>query len=342
MVKIKGLILAAIVMLGVAGFTQAAPLKVCCTVPDLGYLVREIGTDHVRVVVFAKGPEDAHFIEAKPSFVKELSEADLFVQMGLELELGWAPVLLRGCHNSKVQPSARGFLDCSKAIQPIDVPTVAVDRSQGDVHPQGNPHYLLDPVNGLRVARLIRDKLSELDPSHKQQFARQYEQFHKKLAAALVGEKLAAAYDIEKLMIAQDRGQLLNYLKQQNQLDQLGGWLGSVKDLQGTKIVVDHNMWNYFARRFGLQVVAAMEPKPGLPPTTGHLKGVVEQMKQQQVRVVVTSPYFNPRHAEFLAQNTGAKVSLLAHQTEATQGAGDYFALFESNIRSLTAALGGR
>ena len=143
---------------------DARPLQVAVTIPDLGSLVREIGGDQVAVTVFAKGTEDAHFVEAKPSFIKTLSEADLFIQMGLEMEMGWAPVLQQNARNAKVLPGARGFLDASTVITPLDVPTGPVDRSLGDVHEAGNPHYLLDPINGLRVARLIRDKLIELRP----------------------------------------------------------------------------------------------------------------------------------------------------------------------------------
>ena len=143
----------------VHGQEAGKPLKVCATVPELGSLVREIGGNQVAVTVFAKGTENPHFVEAKPSLIKELSQADLYVQMGLELEVGWAPVLLQNASNGKVLQGARGYLDASTVINPMDIPSGTIDRSMGDVHPYGNPHYLTDPLNGLKVAALIRDKL---------------------------------------------------------------------------------------------------------------------------------------------------------------------------------------
>ena len=174
-------------------------IQVSATVPELGSLAREVGGDRVSITVFAKGTEDAHFVEAKPSFIKALSQCDLYIQVGMDLEIGWAPVLLRNARNGAVLPGAPGFLDASKVISPLEIPTGPVDRSMGDVHPQGNPHYLLDPINGLKVARLIRDKLSELRPNHKAYFEERYAAFSKRLGTALVGEKLARKYDVEKL-----------------------------------------------------------------------------------------------------------------------------------------------
>src|SRR5919109_1753657 len=153
---------------------DARPLQVAVTVPDLGSLVREIGGDQIVVTVFAKGTEDPHFVEAKPSFIKTLSTADLFIQMGMELEMGWAPALQQNARNARVLPGARGFLDASAAITPLEIPSGPVDRSLGDVHPAGNPHYLLDPINGLRVGRLIRDKLIELRPERQRYFEERY------------------------------------------------------------------------------------------------------------------------------------------------------------------------
>ena len=172
-----------------------SPLKACATVPELGSLVKEIGGNQVVVTVFAKGTENPHFVEAKPSFIKDLSQADLFVQLGLEMELGWAPGLLQNATNGRVLPGAPGFLDASAAITPLEIPTGTVDRSLGDVHPYGNPHYLADPLNGLKVAALIRDKLTELRPGQKAYFQERYQTFRQKLGTALVGDKLAKKYD---------------------------------------------------------------------------------------------------------------------------------------------------
>ena len=175
------------------------------------------------MTVFAKGTEDAHFIEAKPSFIKTLSEADLFVEIGMELEMGWAPVLQQNARNAKVLPGASGFLDASTVITPLDVPSGPVDRAMGDVHPAGNPHYLLDPINGLRVARLIRDKLIELRPERREYFDGRYANFRQRLGAALVGDALAKKYDVEKLALLFEAGKLSDFLKAQGEEPLLRG-----------------------------------------------------------------------------------------------------------------------
>jgi zinc/manganese transport system substrate-binding protein len=337
------LLAATLVPIGGNALAQGAaqPLRVAATVPELGSLVREISGDQVTVTVFAKGTEDAHFVEAKPSFIKTLSEADLFLQMGLELEMGWAPVLQQNARNAKVLPGARGFVDASAAIVPLDVPTGQVDRSQGDVHPAGNPHYLLDPVNGLKVARLIRDRLIELRPDKRHAFEQRYDAFRQRLGVALVGEALAQKYDPEKLATLDDAGKLADFLKVQGDADQLGGWLGVLRPYRGAKVVADHNLWPYFARRFGLAVVAFLEPKPGLPPTTKHLNEVIELMRAQRIRVVLANPYFDPRAAQLVAQQTGVRIVKMAHQVGARPGTDDYLQMVDYNVRQLAAALRG-
>ena len=183
-----GLLLACGLLALSAGRANAEKLKVCATVPDLGSLVIEVGGDEVSVTVFGKGQEDPHFIEAKPSFIKATSEADMFVELGMEMEIGYAPLLLGNARNSRVLQNGPGFVDASRAITPIELPSGSVDRSMGDVHAAGNPHYLLDPINGLKVAALLRDKLVELRPEKKDYFDARYSDFRKRLGNALVGE----------------------------------------------------------------------------------------------------------------------------------------------------------
>ena len=334
----KSKILASVVALATVS-AHAEPLKVCATTPDLSSIIQEIGGQEVEVVVFCRGTEDAHFVEARPSFVRELSAADLYIQTGLELEIGWAPVLLRGARNADVQPGAVGYLDASRAIEPRDLPTGPLDRSQGDVHPLGNPHYLLDPVNGLKVARLVRDKLTALRPDKKGYFEERYGDFRGRLATLLIGDQLASTYDVEKLMLLRDHGRLDAFLEQQGQLELLGGWLGRMRPLKGEPVVADHNMWSYFAARFGLEVIGYMEPRPGLTPTTRHLGDLVRAMQQRGVKLVIASPYFPDRHAAFLAEHTGARAVVLAHQVRAIDGADDYLSMFERNVAALEAAM---
>jgi zinc/manganese transport system substrate-binding protein len=318
------------------------PLKVAVTVPELGSLVREIGGDQVAVTVFAKGTEDAHFVEAKPSFIKTLSEADLFIEMGMEMEVGWAPLLQQNARNGRVLPGAPGYLDASTVIAPLEVPGGPVDRSMGDVHPAGNPHYLLDPVNGLRVARLIRDKLSELRPERQKYFDERYADFRQRLGAALVGAALAKKYDMEKLALLFEAGKLGDFLKSQGEESLLGGWFGLMMPYRGAKVVADHNMWPYFARRFGISVIGFLEPKPGLPPTTKHLNDLIESMRAQGVKVILANPYFDPRFAQFVAERTGAQVVNIAHMVGARPGTDDYISMVDYDVRQLAGALRGR
>ncbi|MCM2356713.1 MAG: metal ABC transporter substrate-binding protein [Geobacteraceae bacterium] len=320
---------------------QAGPLRVCATLPDLGSLAREVGGDQVTVTVFAKGLENPHFVEAKPSFVKALSRADLFVQGGLELEAAWAPVLLQNARNGRVLPGNPGYLDASTVIAPLEVPTGTIDRSMGDVHPEGNPHYLLDPMNGLKVARLIRDRLTELRPANRSYFHERYETFRRKTTGAMVGEKLAAKYELEKLALLYEQGRLGAFLKERKDDALLGGWLGKMLPYYGTSVVADHNMWPYFARRFGISVKGFLEPKPGVSPTTSHLGSLVAGMRSEGIRIVIATPYFDAKALKFVADKGGARIVNLAHQAGARQGADDYLGVVDYNVRALAAALAG-
>ncbi len=319
---------------------QGKPLQVCATVPDLGNLAQEIGGDQVKITVFAKNQEDPHFIEAKPSFIKALSQTDLFLQIGMELEIGYAPVLLQNARNSRVLIGAPGYVDCSKVITPMEVPTGVVDRSMGDIHPLGNPHYLLDPLNGLQVARLIRDKLIELRPEKKVFFEERYTTLYRKMGDALVGEKLAQKYEFEKLALLYVDGKLGPFLREQKEESSLGGWLGIMLPFWGSKVVSDHNLYPYFARRFGISLVGFLEPKPGISPTTKHLQDLIEQMKAVRVKVILSSPYFVIRYSEFVSKNTGAKIVLLAHQVGSRPGTDSYIPMIDYNVRELAKALG--
>jgi zinc/manganese transport system substrate-binding protein len=337
----------AAVLLAVAALAGAATahaddvLRVFATTSDLGSLAREVGGDRVSVVEMVKGREDPHFAEARPSFIKELSRADLFVQVGLELEAGYVPRLLDGARNAAVRPGGAGYVDASRAIVPLDVPAGVVDRSMGDVHAAGSPHYLLDPVRGLDVARLLAARLSELRPASAGYFEERLSGFRARLATALAGEA-AAKYDAFKLAELASRGGLAGFLEAQGDRASLGGWLGAMLPHAGTKVADDHAIWTYFAARFGLVVTAHLEPKPGIPPTTAHLRTVIERMKADGVRAVIASPYYDPRHARLVADATGATVIELAHQTGARDGAASWIEMIDYNVRTTAAALSAK
>jgi ABC-type Zn uptake system ZnuABC Zn-binding protein ZnuA len=335
--------LAAVLSLGLLAPSVAAePLRVCATIPELGSLADEIGGDHVDVTVFAKPTEDPHFVDARPSFIKAMNRADLFLLNGLDLEIGWAPVLVQNSRNPRIQPGSPGYVDASQVIEPIGTPPGTLDRAMGDVHPHGNPHYLLDPINGLKVAALLRDKMSALRPADAGDFSRRLDDFERRLSAKLAGAKLAAAYDVEKLAILQQHGKLLSFLRQQGQESDLEGWWKTLLGGTQIKAVEDHRLWPYFARRFGIEIVAEMEPKPGIPPTTKHLRIVVEKMRAQDVRLILASAYYDPRHAEFLAREAGAFVARLANHVGARPGTYTYIEMFSYNVAQIAASRGGR
>lgn len=325
-----------------AGARADEPLRVSATLSDLGALARTIGGDDVEVTTFAPPAGDPHYIDARPGFVKALSRADLFIRNGLDLESGWAPVLWQQARNPAVMPGGAGHLDASRVIEPLEVPSGPVDRAQGDVHALGNPHYLLDPLNGLRVAALMRDALIALRPEKKEAFAARFDAFKAKLGAAWVGEALAKKYDVEKLARLDDAGRLDGFLEQQKQADLLGGWAKTARGFGGAKAVADHRLWSYFARRFRIEVVGHIEPLPGIPPTTRHLGDLVPRMKSEGVRVILRAPYFDVRSAEFLAERTGARIVTMVHQTGALEGTEDYVAAIDHNVRVLAEALGAR
>jgi len=311
-----------------------AALRVVTTVPDLAELARTVGGPEVEVEHLVKGPQDPHFVQARPSYVRLLHDADLFVLMGLDLEAGWAPVILRSARNPDLLPGSAGYLDASTAIEPLEVPGMTVDRSAGDVHPFGNPHYLSDPLNGIRVARLLRNRLARLDPVHEDGYRQRAEAFTRQALRALVGEEALARFDTPTLISAIEGGRVEALLGEAP-----GGWLGDMAPYEGTKVVQDHRVFNYFTNRFGLRPVTELEPKPGIAPTTRHVAKVVEMVRDADIPLILASPYFDPRHARRVAEQTGAAVVPLAHQVGAIEGADSYLGTVDLNVGRVVEAL---
>ncbi len=313
---------------------NAEPLKVCATLPVLGALAQEVGGEDISLTIFAKGTEDVHFVEPRPSFVKRLSQADVLLFNGLELEIGWLPPLIQKARNSRVLQGSAGYVDASSAISPLEVAAQGIDRSMGDLHAGGNPHFLSDPLNGLAVARLIRDRLSTIEPSKSDAFHKRFAEFKLQVESHLVGEKLAGKYDVTKIALLAEHGKLIEFLDSQGEKDWLGGWLHDVQPYRGRNAVADHNLWPYFSRRFGINVVGFMEPKPGVPPTTKHLAWLIEQMKVKQVKVILSSTYYDRAHAKFIERKTHARIATLAHDVGAAAGVDGYISMIDYNVSS--------
>jgi len=286
-----------------AASAQAAALKVVATTQDLENIVKEVGGDKVETESLAKGYQDPHFVEAKPSFILRLNRADLLVVVGRELEIGWLPALINQARNAKVQPGANGYLDASLSAKILDIPTGAVTRAEGDVHPQGNPHYWLDPENGKRIAKDIADKLSQFRPGDRPFFEQRFADFTSRLNEA------------EKR------------------------WLATMAPYKGAKMVTYHRSFPNFAERFGLDIVGYVEPRPGIPPTPQHTLDLMNEMKQKNVKLVLVEPYFDMKTPLAIGRETGAQVLVVPPSVGGTKDVPDYFKLFDYDINLVVEAI---
>jgi zinc/manganese transport system substrate-binding protein len=253
-----------------AAASAEAKLRVAATVGDLGAIARAVGGNEVNVEVMGKPTQDPHFVDAKPSLVLTLAHADLVMLMGMELEVGWLPVLLTGSRNSKVQVGNPGYLDCSTLITPKEVPLQKIDRAMGDIHPGGNPHYTTDPDDAVKVALGLADRLSELDADHTQVFHANAQKFAQDIAA------------------------------------KSAGWHQALAPFKGTPVVTYHKSWIYFSDWAGLQMVAFVEPKPGIPPNPTHVANVLHVIQAQKVPLILQEEWYSAQTSELLARASGA------------------------------------
>jgi ABC-type Zn uptake system ZnuABC Zn-binding protein ZnuA len=285
--------------------TQAtAQLKVVATTPDLASVAREIGGDKVNVVALAKPTEDPHFVDAKPSFIVTLNRADALIDGGAELELGWLPPLLENSRNSRIAAGAAGRIVASEGIRLLEIPT-SFDRSKGDIHSLGNPHFMVDPADAKIVARNIATHFASLDP------------------------KNAAVYNT-------------NLARFNSRIDaKLAEWQKEMAPYRGAKIVTYHRDFIYFAQRFGLTVVDELEPKPGIAPSPAHLAQVIGEMKRDNVKVILVQPFQNRKTAETVARQTGATVVDAPQQPGAARNTPSYFDNMDNLVRAIAGALGG-
>jgi zinc/manganese transport system substrate-binding protein len=275
---------------------EAKKLKVITTLTDLASLTQEVGGDKVDVEALAKGYQDPHFVEPKPSFLLKLRNTDLLILVGLDLEIGWLPPLITQSGNGKIQPAGPGYLDASQFAEILEIPQGKVTRAEGDVHPLGNPHYWLDPNNGRRIARGIATKLGEMDPGDAAYFQQRYQDFEKRLAEA------------EKR------------------------WDAQMAPYRGRKIVTYHRSWPNFAKHFGLDVIGYIEPRPGIPPTPSHTIELVNLMKREDVKTELIEPYFDLKTPDSIASMVNGKVVVMMPSVGGKPEITDYFKLFDYDI----------
>ena len=286
-----------------AGVGQgASTINVITATQDLASLAAEVGGDRITVEAIAKGYQDPHFVEPKPSFLLKLRKADLLVVVGLQLEIGWLPPLITQSGNSKIQPGNAGYLDMSQFCEILEIPTTQVTRAMGDVHPLGNPHYWLNPANGRRIAKALSSKFSEMRPADAAYFAGRYTDFDKRLTEA------------EKR------------------------WDAQMAPYRGRKVITYHRSWPNFCERFGLVVVDYVEPKPGIPPTPAHTLEVINTMKRDNIKLILVEPYFDLRTPNSIANAVGGNVLVLMPSVGGVKEITDYFKLFDYDINLLVNA----
>ena len=295
--------LTALALLLAAGQAVAAGrLKVVTATTDMAALASEVGGDRIDVESIAKGYQDPHFVEAKPSFLLKLRKADLLIVVGLQLEIGWLPPLITQCGNPRIQVSAPGYLDASQYAEILEKPTEVVTRAMGDVHPLGNPHYWLDPENGRRIARGIEEKLAEMRPGDAAYFEQRFQAFNQRLST-------------------EERK-----------------WDEEMKPFHGRKVVTYHRAWPNFARHFQLDVVGYVEPRPGIPPTPSHTIELILMMRRENVKVIMVEPYFDLKTPKSIASQTGAQVLVGLPSVGGEKEVTDYFKLFDYDIALLRKA----
>jgi zinc/manganese transport system substrate-binding protein len=279
-----------------------AKLKVVATLPDFASLAREVGGDKIEITTLAKATEDSHFVDARPSFVVALRSADVLIDGGAELEIGWLPPLLQNARNPKIEAGKPGRVQASQGIRLMNVPT-NVTRAAGDVHALGNPHFAVDPIIAKAIAAHIAQAFSAVDPPNAALYNANYKKFE-----ATINAKLQE-------------------------------WGAKLLPCKGQSVVAYHDSWVYFAHRFGLNIDVFLEPKPGIPPSPSHLAEVIQQIKTQHIKAILVEPYHNRKIAEKVAQSTGAKVVDFAQFPGALPNTDTYVKLIDALVDRLAAAL---
>lgn len=293
-------VLAVLLAMAVSGH---AALNVVATTADFGAIARAVGGDQVQVSVLAQPAEDVHFVSPKPSYIAKLARADVLIEGGAELEIGWLPPLVDGSRNTKLARGQPGHVACADGLALLEVPAT-LDRSHGDIHAMGNPHFMTDPVNAQHAAAQICDTFCSLDPQN----------------AAAYRERLKAFTDPLTAKMA--------------------GWEKQLAPFHGQRVVAFHNSWPYFAKRFGLRIDLFLEPKPGIPPTPAHLGEIVSTMKAESIGVIIVEPYQNRKTAETVATRTGARIVDFCQYPGGVRGAeGGYVELIDYLVNALAAAL---
>ena len=313
-------------------------LQIVTTTTDLKAIAQAVGGEKVSVTSIATGYENPHYVQAKPSFMMLARKADLWIRVGLELEIGYEELIIDGSRNRNIRIGKPGHLDASEKVLRLEVPKTRVTRELGDVHPQGNPHYWLDPLNARIVAGSIAKRMSKLSPENTEAFEKNLAAFQKALDECMFGAALVKKVGGGKLWAMELKGTLNEYLTVRKLTNDLGGWLGVMRPLKGSKIITHHRSWSYFANRFGLTVAAELEPKPGVPPSGSHLLKVMKRAKAEGVSVILLEPAYSRKAADLVAKKTGVTVVVCAISVGGQKEATDYLALIDLIVDRISKA----
>ena len=320
-------------------------VKVVATISTYGSIAKEVGGDRVEVVSLVPGNQDPHFVQPKLSLSEKLAEADLFIDTGLDLEL-WVTALEDSAGNKKIMSGADGYVSASKGITMLEVPSTA-DRKEGDVHVFGNPHVYLSPVNLRQVARNVCAGLTKVDPSGKEAYDANLETFLAKLDEKLFGAKLVGILGGDKLAKLAAQGKLMGFLEENSYEGKplsgsLGGWMRKAMPLRGMKVIAYHKNWAYFSRVFGVEVIDYVEPKPGIPPSTKHVKKIVSLCKKQGISVLLAATYYDQGKIQSIAKKAKVTPVVVAASVGGKGGVDDVFDVFDGIIDGLLGALDGK
>lgn len=293
--------LACLLGLALSSLRVQAEIYVVTTDPTLADLARSVGGDRVRVESLSRGTDDPHQVEPRPSMVVKVSRAQVFARIGMDLDM-WADGILNKAGNRNVMRGGKGYADCSVGIKPLEVPTTKLDPSMGDIHVYGNPHYLLDPANGIVASGNIAAALIRVDPANRDYYVQRHQAFGRDL------------------------------------LNALNRWRGMLAPYRGAPVVVYHRSWPYFLARFGLSEIGSIEPKPGIPPSPGHVNDLVREMKRAGVRVMLMENFRARRFPDLIEKQTGARAVFVPGAVEAEPGVDSYIRLFDVIVSRLAAA----
>jgi zinc/manganese transport system substrate-binding protein len=333
-----------VMLAGPAAARAQDPIKVVTSLSTYAAITKEIAGEKADVVSIGRGDENPHYVQPRPSFALQLQRADLFVSTGLDLEL-WVPALLDKANNSKVNTGGPGNVTAYTGIRLLEVPT-STSRSEGDIHAFGNPHIWGDPINGIIIGQNITIGLKRVDPADAAYYQQRFEAWKEHLLRALVGDSLVDLLGAQTVLDLSNKGAFWDFIEKQNYkgkplVDRVGGWLKEGEVFRGKTMVCYHKEWDYFTRRFDIPCVDFVEPKPGIPPTPGHVAELIQEIKEQHIPVIFTANFYDQSQVKTIARRTGATGVIVSANASGAPHTDTYADLISSWVNALADAFNG-